>query len=106
MAQDPGRGTMLLVLGILSIVCCPILGPVAWIMGRSDLAKIRNGEIAQEAEQMTKIGMILGIVGTALLILNLIGSCIWGIFVAIASISASKTKVGLDVIDAVACLFC
>jgi hypothetical protein len=108
MTQDPGRGTMLLVLGILSIVCCALLGPVAWIMGKSDLAKIKSGEIAPEAEQMTKIGMILGIVGTVLLILNLIGGCIVGIIqvLAIMAASSTKTKAALDVFDAIGSLFC
>ena len=105
MAQDPGRGTMMLVLGILSIVCCQLLGPVAWIMGKGDLAKIKSGEIAQEAEQMTKIGMILGIVGTALLALNLVGVCIWGIIVALAGMAGAK-KAALDIFQAIGCLFC
>jgi hypothetical protein len=91
MAQDPGRGTMLLVLGILSIVCCNFLGPVAWILGRGDLAKIRAGEISQEAEQMTKIGMILGIVGSCLLVLCFIAGCIFAI-VAVFVLGAAGTQ--------------
>jgi hypothetical protein len=39
-----GRGgsnaTLILVLGILSIVCLPILGPVAWIMGNKALQEL------------------------------------------------------------------
>jgi hypothetical protein len=100
---------MILVLGILSIVCCALLGPVAWIMGKGDLAKIKSGEIAQEAEQMTKIGMILGIVGTALLVLNLIGGCIYAVVVLIIGIgSAGKVKTSAleEVFQALSCLFC
>jgi hypothetical protein len=99
---------MILVLGILSLVCCNLLGPVAWIMGKGDLAKIRAGEISQEAEGMTKIGMILGIVGTVLLILSLIGSCIYVVVVVLilGAAGASVKKVALDVIQAVAILMC
>src|SRR5690242_11171194 len=32
----PHRGTLILVLGILSIVTCGFLGPIAWIMGSND----------------------------------------------------------------------
>jgi ABC-type Fe3+ transport system permease subunit len=108
MAQDPGRGTLLLVLGILSIVCCALLGPVAWIMGKQDLAKIRNGEIAPEAEQMTKIGMILGIVGTVILCLNILGGCAYAVIVVIVGIGSSKVKTSSldDVFQAIGCLFC
>jgi len=95
---------MILVLGILSIVCCPLIGPLAWIWGKQDLAKVQAGEISQEAEQMTKIGMILGIVGTVFLILDLLGGCVWGILVAIAAMGASKVKTALDVLDPLASL--
>ncbi|HYV37492.1 MAG TPA: hypothetical protein VE988_17435 [Gemmataceae bacterium] len=100
-AQDPGRGTLILVLGILGFVCCGLLAPVAWIMGKQDMAKIQAGQIAPEAEQLTKIGMILGMIGTALIILYIIGGCIFGIITAIAG---SKVKTALDVYDAIACI--
>jgi ABC-type Fe3+ transport system permease subunit len=108
MAQDPGRGVMILVLGILSLVCCTLLGPVAWILGRQDLAKIKSGEIAQEAEQMTKIGMILGMIGSGLLVLQLLGGCAYAILVLIIGIGSTKVKTsGLeDVFQAIGCLFC
>jgi hypothetical protein len=92
MAQDPGRGTTILVLGILSLICCALLGPLAWMWGKQDLAKIQAGEIAPEAEQMTKIGMILGIVGTVLLVINVIVGCIIGIMTAIGGFGATKLK--------------
>ena len=102
MAQDPGRGTTILVLGILSLVCCSLLGPLAWIWGKQDLAKIQAGEISPEAETMTKIGMILGIVATVLLVLYLIGGCIFGIITAIGGVGATKIKTALDVYEAFA----
>ena len=42
MAQDPGRGTLILVLGIVSLVCCTLVGPLAWIWGKQDLEKIKR----------------------------------------------------------------
>jgi hypothetical protein len=94
MAQDPGRGTMILVLGILSLVCCTLIGPLAWIWGKQDMAKIQAGEISREAEQMTKIGMILGIVGTVFLVLQVIVGCIYGIIAALGA-AALGTKTSM-----------
>lgn len=37
------NATLILVLGILSIVCLPILGPVAWIMGNNALKELDQG---------------------------------------------------------------
>ena len=63
---------MILVLGILGLVCCAICAPIAWIMGKNDLAKIQAGQISKEAESTTKIGMILGMVGTILIIIGIV----------------------------------
>lgn len=70
---EPHRGVLILVLGILSLVFFGIiLGPIAWILGNSDLKKIRAGTMDPEGEQMTNIGRILGIVGT---IINVVICC-------------------------------
>jgi predicted Zn finger-like uncharacterized protein len=77
----PHRGTLILVLGILSIVCMHILGPVAWILGNNDLKEIRAGRMDPEGESNTNIGRILGIVGTCLLGLGVVCGCAYIIFV-------------------------
>jgi predicted Zn finger-like uncharacterized protein len=66
---EPHRGTMILVLGILSLVIAyigAILGIIAWSMGRKDLRRIDAGEVDYSGRQLTHIGMILGIIGTCL----------------------------------------
>src|SRR5438105_13643672 len=63
---QPSRGTLILVLGILSIVLCGFLGPVAWIMGSNDLKEIRAGRMDPEGEGTTNGGRICGIIGTFL----------------------------------------
>jgi hypothetical protein len=72
----PHRGTMILVFGILSIVLgCPIgfvFGPMAWVMGKNDLAEIRSGRMDPEGEGSTNSGRICGIIGT---ILSVLGFC-------------------------------
>ncbi len=72
-----GRGGIILGLGIVALLLLgPILGIPAWVMGRSDLRRIRNGEITHNDKSMTQIGMVLGIVGTFFSPLFLIGSSI------------------------------
>ena len=63
---EPHRGGTILVLGILSLVICGLLGPIAWIMGSIDLAKMRRGEMDNSGYGITQAGWILGIIGTIL----------------------------------------
>jgi hypothetical protein len=73
--QEPHRGTLILVLGILALVTGLgiILGPIAWIMGNADMKKIRGGTMDPAGEQTTTIGRVLGMVAT---ILGAIGCCL------------------------------
>jgi hypothetical protein len=74
----PHRGTLILVLGILSLVLGGLLGvgfalgPIAWIMGNNDLAFIRAGRMDPEGEGLTNAGRICGIISTVLLGLTLV----------------------------------
>lgn len=67
-----GKAVTTLVLGILSIICCGLLGPVAWVMGNGELKAIAAGTSPASNETMAKIGKILGIIGTVLLVVSLI----------------------------------
>jgi len=63
----PHRGTLILVLGILSLVCCGLFtGIPAWVMGGNDLKAMKAGGMDPSGETLTKVGWILGIIGTAL----------------------------------------
>lgn len=68
----PARGGAVLTLGILGIVICFILGIIAWVMGAGDLREMKEGKRDRSGEQLTKAGMICGIVGTALGILGVL----------------------------------
>ena len=64
---EPHRGTLILVLGILSLTMCSIFtGIPAWIMGKGDLKKIGAGVMDPEGGGMSKAGMICGIIATIL----------------------------------------
>jgi hypothetical protein len=67
-AKEPGRGTLILTLGILSLLLLgPILGIPAWVLGNRDLKKIRAGLIASSQKGLTRSGMILGIISTVVI---------------------------------------
>jgi predicted Zn finger-like uncharacterized protein len=90
---EPHRGTLILVLGILSIVMvllCGIvglpLGIAAWVMGRRDLVKMRQNMMDREGEDLTQAGWICGIIGTVLDALWLLGCLVYiGIVITVAS---------------------
>lgn len=71
--------TLILVMGILSLVVCGLLGIVAWIQGNS--LKNRAEAAGWPEPSMGKVGRILGIVGTILGALQVAGVLIWLIFV-------------------------
>src|SRR5262249_13243524 len=67
--QQPHRGTMILVFGILSLVmgCLGIVfGPIAWTMGNADLVEMRAGRMDPEGEGMTNAGRVCCMIGTIL----------------------------------------
>jgi uncharacterized membrane protein YjgN (DUF898 family) len=74
--RDHPQGTLILILGILSIVCLSILGPVAWFMGNKAVREIDANPGAYTNRGTVNAGRICGIIGTILLILGII----WVIF--------------------------
>ena len=80
------NGTLILVLGILSIVCLPILGPVAWVMGNNSLPAA-----SQDQQGLVNAGRICGIIGTVFLILGIIWAVFFGGLAAITAHHATST---------------
>jgi hypothetical protein len=60
------QGTTILVLGILSLVVCQLLGPVAWVMGNNAIAEIDRNPMAYTNRGTVQAGRICGIIATAL----------------------------------------
>ena len=73
----PHRGGAILTLGILGVVCCFILGIIAWVMGSGDLKDMRAGRRDPSGRGLTQAGHILGIIGTVLGILKMVGWAVW-----------------------------
>ncbi len=69
---DHPKGITILVLGILSLVCCSPLGIAAFVMGNNALKEIDADPARYGNRQIIVIGRILGIIGMVLLVLSLI----------------------------------
>jgi len=70
--MKPHRGTLILVLGILSLIVCGPLGIAAWIMGNGDLREIDAGTMDPAGRTMTQAGRICGIIACILMILSVV----------------------------------
>ena len=80
-----GNATTALVLGILGAVggmgsCCCCLfavpalcSPIAWYLGKVELEAIRVGQSPAAGQGSAQAGMILGMIGSGLLLLYVIG---------------------------------
>jgi hypothetical protein len=78
----PHRGTLLLTFAIIGLVCCGFFSIAAWAMAQGDLAEIRSGRMDRRGEGITQASWIMGIIGTALLVLGFFA----GFFVTLAGI--------------------
>jgi len=65
--MKPHRGTLILVMGILSLIVCAPLGIPAWVMGNSDLGQMDSGAMDPSGRSVTNAGRICGIIATILL---------------------------------------
>ena len=81
--MKPHRGVLILVFGILGIVVCPIFAIVAWMMGNTDMAEIRGGQMDPEGESLTNVGRILGMVGCILLLVSIVVGCLFGLLAGV-----------------------
>jgi hypothetical protein len=70
--QEDSQATTILVLGILSLVICQILGPIAWVMGNNELAGIDAGRRPPQNRGTAQAGRILGIISTVLMIIGVV----------------------------------
>ena len=65
--MTPHRGVMILIFGILSLICCPLVfGLMSIIMGNADLKEMDARRMDPEGRGLTKAGIIIGIIGIVL----------------------------------------
>jgi hypothetical protein len=81
------QGTTILVLGILSLVVCQLLGPVAWVMGNNAIAEIDRNPTAYSNRGSVQAGRICGIVSSVIVIVSVVIIAI--VLIAATAASAS-----------------
>lgn len=84
---EDSQATVALVLGILGLVLCQILGPIAWVMGNNEVTAIDAGKRNPANRSTAQAGKILGIIGTVFLI---IGVAVLLFFLVIGLIAAAS----------------
>lgn len=83
------RGTTVLVLGVLSVVVLPILGPFAWAMGQAAIKEVDSSGVPAANRSMLVGGMITGIIGTVFLVVGML----W--FLAVVGLFATSVSTGV-----------
>lgn len=79
-APNDGQATLSLILGILSVFCCPILGPVALFIGNASRQRVAASGGTLGGGGLATAGLILGVIGTIELVFGVIS-----VVVAVAS---------------------
>jgi len=82
----PHRGTVVLVLGILGLVCCFICGIISWVMGNTDLREMDAGRMDPSGRGLTQAGKICGIISVVLWIVWI---AIWLLAVFVGGVSSA-----------------
>ncbi len=88
--MKPHRATLILVLGILSLVVCAPLGIFAWIMGNADLKEMSAGTMDPSGQSSTNAGRICGMIGTILLAIGLVIAIIAVIGAVMAGMAGAR----------------
>lgn len=96
-----GKATAALVLGIVGIagaLCCLVMGPVglvcsvlAWVFGHQAVRAAQAGHAPAEGMSTARVGLILGIVGTVLNGLVLVGFLLYLFMVIFVSASGAAS---------------
>jgi hypothetical protein len=81
-APDHPRATLALILGILGIVACSVVAPFALVIGRGAVKDIDASGGRLGGRGMAQAGFILGVIGTVILALVLIGGIVLAIVAA------------------------
>ncbi|WP_062993344.1 DUF4190 domain-containing protein [Nocardia anaemiae] len=87
--QDHPQAVTIMILGILGLLMCQVLGPIAWVMGKKALNEIDASGGAIGGRGSVQAGYICGIIASILLILTLAFVIIIAVFAVIGASSSS-----------------
>jgi hypothetical protein len=63
----PPRSSTVLTLGILSLVVCSVMGPIAWAMGNEEIRRMDAGQTPQDQRGSVTAGRVCGIIASCML---------------------------------------
>jgi hypothetical protein len=86
--QDHPQATLVLILGILSLVICSLIAPFAWVLGKRAVREIDASGGTLGGRTQAQVGYIMGMVVTILMI---IGVVVFGAIAIIAVASAGTS---------------
>ena len=81
---EASQAQTVFILGILGIVICGVLGPIAWIMGNTEIGAIEAGRRPPDGLSNAKTGRTLGMIATILMAVGI------GIIIVVAITSAAS----------------
>ncbi|MFC3963422.1 DUF4190 domain-containing protein [Nocardia jiangsuensis] len=88
---DHPQATAIVILGVLGLVLCQFLGPVAFVMGGKALAEIDNSGGAVGGRSTVLAGYICGIIGTVILVVTILVIIAAVIIAVVAGESTTST---------------
>lgn len=88
---DHPQATTIIILGVLGLVLCQFLGPVAFVMGGKALKEIDNSGGAIGGRSTVQAGYICGIIGTVILVLTVLVLVAALVVALVAGSSTSST---------------
>jgi Domain of unknown function (DUF4190) len=88
---NDSQATLALVLGIVGVVCCYFLGPVALFIGNASRQRIAASGGTLGGSGMATAGFVLGIIGTVFLVLAAIGVVFYAVVIGAAIQNAGST---------------
>ncbi len=66
----PSRSSTILTLGILSLVVCSVMGPIAWAMGNEEMRRMDAGHAPEDQRGSVSAGRICGIIASCMLMIG------------------------------------
>ncbi len=88
-AKASSQATTALIVGIVGVVCCGLAAPFAWYLGNKELQQIAAGLAPAAGQGAAQAGKILGMIGSALLILGVIWIVGFGGMAILSGLSAA-----------------
>jgi uncharacterized membrane protein YjgN (DUF898 family) len=89
---DHPQAITVMILGILSLVLCQIIGPVAWVMGKKALNEIDASGGAIGGRSSVMAGYICGMIASILLILTILFIILMVVLAAIGALGSTSSS--------------